>query len=53
MPLFGGHRKALIQSGANVRLVEDHLHYLLERGIPKSQAAIDFFDELMDAVEAK
>ncbi len=41
------HARALIQGGANTRFVEAHLESLKNRGIPKSEKALDFLDEVL------
>ncbi len=46
-----GHALALLKAGANADFVETHLHSLLEKGIPRTQEAIDFFDALLDSLE--
>lgn len=41
------HAKALIEGGAGIKFVEKHLEALQERGIPKSEKALDFLDEVL------
>lgn len=43
-----GHAKSLIKKGADLKLVEKHIESLLERRIPGSREALDFFDDLME-----
>jgi hypothetical protein len=45
------HARALIQNGARVRFVEQHLESLRDRKIPGAEQAIDFLDEVLDTVE--
>jgi hypothetical protein len=42
------HVKALIQSGANISLVETHIESLNAKGIPGAAKALDFLDEVLD-----
>ncbi len=42
-----GHAKALIKLGANIDFVESQMADLLERGIPGSDLALEFFDEVI------
>ncbi len=42
-----GHAKALIKKGANLPSVENHIESLLKKGIPGSQAALDFLDDVL------
>jgi hypothetical protein len=42
------HARALIKKKADLDFVMTHLESLLEKGIPGTQKALDFLDELMD-----
>ncbi len=42
------HARALMKQGIDRRIVEDHLQSLIDRGIPRADQAMDFFDELCD-----
>lgn len=42
------HAASLLKQGADVDFVECHLHHLVARGIPKAEAAVDFFDDLLN-----
>ena len=42
------HAKALVKSGADTDFVEKHIQKLLEKRIPKSQQALDFFNDILD-----
>lgn len=44
------HARALMKQGLDRRIVEDHLQLLIDRGIPKAEQAMAFFDELCDQV---
>lgn len=44
------HARVLIKQGIDRGIVEDHLQSLIDRGIPKAEQAMDFFDELCDQV---
>ncbi len=46
-----GHAKALLKKGANVTKVEAHIETLLKRGIPGSQAALDFLQDVVEQQE--
>lgn len=42
------HARALIKKGADVDFAESHIHKMLEKGIPKSEEARDFLEDLLD-----
>lgn len=42
------HAKALIQAGADVKLVETHIESLVKKQIPQAQTALDFLDDVRD-----
>lgn len=46
-----GHAKALLKAGADSDLVGKHIESLRKRGIPQSQAALDFLDDLLAQME--
>ncbi|MEK6577959.1 MAG: DUF6036 family nucleotidyltransferase [Bdellovibrionota bacterium] len=43
-----GHAKALINKGANVSFVEDHIESLKKKNIPGSDQALDFLDDIVE-----
>lgn len=42
------HARALIKLKADTELVENHLAYLLDKGVPGADKALEFFDEVID-----
>ena len=44
------HIKALVKSGARVDFAEEHIESLKAKGIPGCEKALDFLDEVLDAV---
>lgn len=46
------HARALMKQKVNRTIVEDQLQTLMDRGIPKADQAMEFFDELCDQVPA-
>jgi hypothetical protein len=46
-----GHAKALIKKGADLKQVESQLESLRERGIPGSEDALDFLDDVLQQLE--
>jgi hypothetical protein len=44
------HAKSLIQAGANLDFVGDHIELLKKKGIPGSQEALDFLDDILDQI---
>lgn len=44
------HAMALLKKGADIDFVEKHLRSLIDLRIPGSQAACDFFDDLVDSL---
>ena len=46
-----GHAKTLIKAGANIEFVEDQIEHLRKKGIPHSQAALDFLDDVLAQLE--
>lgn len=43
-----GHARALLKKGVDLLLVENHIENLKKMGIPKSQEALDFLDDLKE-----
>ena len=43
-----GHARALLRKKPNLQIVEDRIDVLLEKGIPGSQAALDFLQEVQE-----
>jgi hypothetical protein len=43
-----GHAKTLVKQKANLAFVDNHLQVLLEKNIPGTQQAIDFFNDVCD-----
>ena len=44
------HARALIQKGARVKYVEEHMEKLRDQNIPNADRALDFLDEVLDLV---
>jgi len=44
------HVKALVRSGANIKFAEMHIESLKAKGIPGTEKALDFLDEVLDTV---
>ncbi len=44
------HAKALMKQSVDRKIVEKQIQVLMDRGIPKADQAMDFFDELCDQV---
>ncbi len=46
-----GHAKALIKAGADLEFVEDQIERLKRKGIPHSNEALDFLDDVLAQLE--
>jgi len=45
-----GHARALVNCGADIKLVDSHIQSLADRGIPGATEALDFLDDVRDQV---
>lgn len=45
-----GHARALLRKIPDYRIVEDHLHAARDRNLPGAEAAITFFEDLLEDV---
>ncbi len=43
-----GHARALMNSGANIKIVEDRIQKLFDKGLHGAEEALDFLDEIKD-----
>jgi len=44
------HARALIKNGADLKIVRNHIESLNEKGVPRSEAALEFLDDIEDQV---
>jgi len=45
-----GHAKALVNGGADIKLVDSHIQSLADKGVPGAAEALDFLDDVRDQV---